>query len=48
MGIYKKSKMEEEIISISDRIVKAINHTTNDYDAKEIVISIIEKAFITK
>ena len=38
----------EEINVISEKIINAVNNTTNDYDAKEIVISIIEKAFITK
>lgn len=38
----------KEINVISEKIINAVNNTTNDYDAKEIVISIIENAFITK
>jgi|TARA_B110000285_G_scaffold210184_1_gene251829 hypothetical protein len=32
---------KKEITNLSDRIVEAINNTTNDYDAKEEVIKIL-------
>ena len=33
---------KKEITNLSDRIVEAINNTTNDYDAKEEVIKIAD------
>ena len=32
---------KKEITNLSDRIVEAINNTTNDYDAREEVIKIL-------
>jgi hypothetical protein len=36
----------KEINAMSENIVNAVNNTTNDYDAREVVFSIIQNAFI--
>ena len=43
--IKKLKRGREEMDAMAERIVNAVNNTTNDYDAKEEVFSIIQNSF---